>query len=74
MKLENCKVGMVVKVKSLEKCKELGYDEHFGSNFCGKKVNIKSIKNGLFFDETPMDFCDVELKNKKIIHIYSLFQ
>ena len=67
MKLENCKVGIVVKIKSLKKCKELGYDEHFGSNFCDKKVNIKYIENGLFFDETPMDYCEVELKNKKII-------
>ena len=67
MKLENCKVGMMVKVKSLEKCKELGYDGHFGSNFCGKKVNIKSIEKGLFFDEIPMDYCVVELKNKKRI-------
>ena len=40
MKLENCKVGMIVKVKSLEKCKELGYDDDFNSDLCGKKVII----------------------------------
>jgi len=64
MKLENCKVGMKVKVKSLEKCKELGYDEHFGSNFCGNEVEIKGIGNGNFIGE-HMDYCEVKLKSKR---------
>ena len=63
MKLENCKVGMMVKVKSLEKCEELGYDGHFASTFCGNEVKIKNIGNGNFSGE-HMDYCEVKLKSK----------
>lgn len=63
MKLENCKVGMVVKVKSLEKCKKLGFKDYFDSNFCDKEVEIKSVKNGSF-NGVLMDYCDVQLKTK----------
>ena len=40
MKLENCKVGMIVKVKSLEKCNELGNRGDFRASFHGKEVEI----------------------------------
>ena len=40
MKLENCKVGMIVKVKSLEKCNELGNRNDFRASFHGKEVEI----------------------------------
>ena len=40
MKLENCKVGMIVKVKSLEKCNELGNRDDFHASFHGKEVEI----------------------------------
>ena len=40
MKLENCKVGMIVKVKSWEKCKELGYKNDFYAGLHGKEVEI----------------------------------
>ena len=43
MKLENCKVGMIVKVKSLEKCNELGNRDDFHASFYrfhGKEVEI----------------------------------
>ena len=40
MKLENCKVGMIVKVKSFEKCKELGNRSYFRASFHGKEVEI----------------------------------
>ena len=40
MKLENCKVGMIVKVKSLEKCNELGNRDDFYAIFHGKEVEI----------------------------------
>ena len=40
MKLENCKVGMIVKVKSLEKCNELGNRDDFHASFHGKEVKI----------------------------------
>ena len=60
MKLENCKVGMVVKVKSLEKCRELGFKGYFDSNFCDREVEIKSIRSGNFNG----DYCDVQLKTK----------
>lgn len=40
MKLENCKVGMIVKVKSLEKCNELGNRYDFCASFHGKEVEI----------------------------------
>ena len=40
MKLENCKVGMIVKVKSWEKCKELGNRNDFRASFHGKDVEI----------------------------------
>ena len=40
MKLENCKVGMMVKVKSLEKCNELGNRNDFRASFHGKEVEI----------------------------------
>ena len=40
MKLENCKVGMMVKVKSLEKCNELGNRDDFHASFHGKEVEI----------------------------------
>lgn len=63
MKLENCKIGMVVKVKSLEKCKELGFKDYFDSNFCDKEVEIKSVKNGNFTG-VLMDYCDMQLKTK----------
>ena len=63
MKLENCKVGIKVKVKSLGKCKELGYDGHFNPDFCGNEVEIKKIGNGNFSGE-HMDYCEVKLKSK----------
>ena len=40
MKLKNCKVGMIVKVKSLEKCNELGNRNDFYASFHGKEVEI----------------------------------
>lgn len=40
MKLKNCKVGMIVKVKSLEKCNELGNRDDFRASFHGKEVEI----------------------------------
>ncbi len=40
MKLENCKVGMIVKVKSLERCNELGNRDDFHTSFHGKEVEI----------------------------------
>lgn len=40
MKLENCKVGMIVKVKSLEKCNELENRNDFRASFHGKEVEI----------------------------------
>ena len=40
MKLKNCKVGMIVKVKSLEKCNELGNRNDFYAGFHGKEVEI----------------------------------
>ena len=40
MKLENCKVGMIVKVKSLEKCNELGNRNDFYAILHGKEVEI----------------------------------
>ena len=40
MKLENCKVGMIVKVKSLEKCNELGNRNDFYAGLHGKEVEI----------------------------------
>ena len=63
MKLENCKVGMKVKVKSLEKCKELGFNGHFDPDFCGNEVEIKYIRSGNFIEER-MDYCEVKLKSK----------
>jgi hypothetical protein len=54
---------MAVKVKSLEKCKELGYDGHFVSTFCGNEVEIKNIGNGNFIGE-HMDYCEVKLKSE----------
>ena len=62
MKLENCKVGMKVKVKSLEKCEELGYVGHFASSFCGREVEILDIRSGKFRDKV-LDYCSVYLKN-----------
>ena len=63
MKLENCKVGIMVKVKSFEKCKELGFNGHFNPDFCGNEVEIKYIGNGNFSGE-HMDYCEVKLKSK----------
>ena len=63
MKLENCKVGMIVKVKSLEKCNELGIKDYFDSNFCDKEVEIKSVRYGVF-SGTQMTFCNVKLETK----------
>lgn len=40
MKLENCKVGMIVKVKSLKRCNELGNRDDFHASFHGKEVEI----------------------------------
>ena len=40
MKLKNCKVGMIVKVKSWEKCNELGNRDDFRASFHGKEVEI----------------------------------
>lgn len=40
MKLENCKVGMIVKVKSLEKCNKLGNIDDFHASFHGKEAEI----------------------------------
>ena len=40
MKLKNCKVGMIVKVKSLEKCNKLGNRDNFCANFHEKEVEI----------------------------------
>ena len=55
---------MVVKVKSLEKCKELGFNGYFSLDFCGNEVEIKDIGNGNFSGE-HMDYCEVELKGKR---------
>ena len=63
MKLENCKVGIMVRVKSLEKCKELGFNGHFNPDFCGNEFEIKYIGNGNFSGE-HMDYCEVKLKSK----------
>ena len=61
MKLENCKVGMNVKVKSLEKCKELGFDGYFSLAFCGNEVKIRDIGNGKFGGK-HMDYCECEVE------------
>ena len=54
MKLENCKVGIMVKVKSLKKCKKLGLKGfEFDMNFIDKEVivNAECKKwNGVSFD------------------------
>ena len=55
---------MVVKVKSLKKCKELGFNGYFSLDFCGNEVEIKDIGNGNFSGE-HMDYCEVELKGKR---------
>lgn len=66
MKLENCKVGMMVKVKSLEKCRELGYREYkFDANFIGKDViiNTECRKwNGVYF--SGLDCVEVKLGDR----------
>ena len=61
MKLENCKVGMIVKVKSLEKCNELGNGNDFRASFHGKEVEIigePEIWTGIRF--TDKDCVEVE--------------
>ena len=68
MKLENCKVGMKVKVKSLEKCKELGFNGYFSLDFCGNEVKIRDIGNGRFGGK-HMDYCEVELKVKRFTQL-----
>ena len=43
MKLENCKVGIMVKVKSLKKCKKLGLKGfEFDMNFIDKEVIVNA--------------------------------
>ena len=61
MKLKNCKVGIMVKVKSLEKCNELGNGNEFHASFYGKKVEMIGypevwVRNGF----TDQDYVEVK--------------